>query len=120
MRCPCVLGAQGIVTPSSGCITPCPGATRGCQPPRPQDSCDDFSVMTFQCSPRDSAPVPHITCTRFCLYPSEEVTMGWFCRTFKNPVVVSVVFSVFYIHSGVPVLIENLKSEQYLVLVELC
>lgn len=46
--------------------------------------------------------------------------MGWFCRTFKNPVVVSVVFSVFYIHSGVPVLIENLKSEQYLVLVELC
>lgn len=49
-----------------------------------------------------------------------QVTMGWFCRTFKNPMVVSMVFSVLYLHSGVPVLIENLKSKQYLVLVGLC
>lgn len=46
--------------------------------------------------------------------------MGWFCRTFKNPVSVSMVLSMLYLHSGVPVLIENLKSEQYLVLVGLC
>lgn len=49
-----------------------------------------------------------------------QVTMGWFCRTFKNPMVVSMVFSVLYLHSEVPVLIENLKSKQYLVLVGLC
>lgn len=52
--------------------------------------------------------------------PHGQVTTGWFCGTFKNPVVVSVVFPVLYPHSGVPVLIENLKSEQYLGLLGLC